>query len=35
VRAGLTKFVVRPGAAPDDPRRFADEFAREMLPLQT
>jgi probable F420-dependent oxidoreductase len=34
VLAGLTKFVVRPGTAPDDPRRFADEFAREMLPLQ-
>ena len=34
VLAGLTKFVVRPGAEPDDPQRFADEFAREMLPLQ-
>ena len=35
VLAGLTKFVVRPGAAAADPRQFADEFAREMLPLQT
>jgi probable F420-dependent oxidoreductase len=35
VRAGLTKFVIRPGAAPADPRQFVDEFAREMLPLQT
>ena len=35
VLAGLTKFVIRPGAAPADPRQFADEFAREMLPLQT
>jgi probable F420-dependent oxidoreductase len=33
--AGLTKFVIRPGQAPADPRRFADEFAREMLPLQS
>ncbi|HTT51786.1 MAG TPA: TIGR03854 family LLM class F420-dependent oxidoreductase [Streptosporangiaceae bacterium] len=35
VAAGLTKFVIRPGPAPADPRRFADEFAREMMPLQT
>jgi len=35
VTAGLTKFVIRPGAAPADPQQFADEFAREMLPLQT
>ena len=35
VLAGLTKFVIRPGAAPADPRQFVDEFAREMLPLQT
>ena len=35
VAAGLTKFVVRPGPAPADPQQFADEFAREMIPLQT
>ncbi len=34
VVAGLTKFVIRPGAAPADPRQFVDEFAREMIPLQ-
>ena len=34
VAAGLTKFVIRPGGSPDDPGRFADEFAREMIPLQ-
>jgi probable F420-dependent oxidoreductase len=35
VAAGLTKFVIRPGDSPADPRRFAAEFAREMIPLQT
>ncbi|MGP7999501.1 MAG: TIGR03854 family LLM class F420-dependent oxidoreductase [Streptosporangiaceae bacterium] len=35
VAAGLTKFVIRPGQAPADPCRFADEFAREMMPLQS
>jgi probable F420-dependent oxidoreductase len=35
VAAGLTKFVVRPGWSPADPRQFADEFAREMMPLQS
>ena len=35
VTAGLTKFVVRPSGPPADPGRFADEFAREMMPLQT
>ncbi len=34
VAAGLTKFVIRPGGSPADPGRFADEFAREMIPLQ-
>lgn len=34
VAAGLTKFVVRPSGPPADPGRFADEFAREMIPLQ-
>jgi probable F420-dependent oxidoreductase len=35
VTAGLTKFVIRPGGPSADPRQFADEFAREMMPLQT
>ena len=35
VAAGLTKFVVRPGSAAADPEEFTDEFAREMMPLQT
>jgi probable F420-dependent oxidoreductase len=35
VAAGLTKFVVRPGASALDPERFAAEFARELMPLQT
>lgn len=34
VTAGLTKFVIRPGGTSADPRQFADEFAREMMPLQ-
>ena len=34
VAAGLTKFVIRPSGPAADPGRFADEFAREMIPLQ-
>ncbi len=34
VAAGLTKFVIRPGAAAADPGQFAAEFAREIMPLQ-
>jgi probable F420-dependent oxidoreductase len=34
VAAGLTKFVIRPAGQPAD-SRFIDEFASEMLPLQT
>ena len=35
VTAGLTKFVIRPGGTQADPRQFAGEFGREMMPLQT
>ena len=35
VAAGLSKFVVRPAGAVSSFRRFLDEFAREMMPLQT
>ena len=35
VAAGLTKFVIRPGGTFADPRQFADEFGREIMPLQT
>jgi probable F420-dependent oxidoreductase len=34
VAAGLSKFVIRPAAAPGSVGRFIDDFAREMLPLQ-
>ena len=36
VAAGLTKFVIRPGCERRLTRaQFADEFVREMMPLQT
>jgi probable F420-dependent oxidoreductase len=37
VAAGITKFVIRPAATPATPaasRRFVEDFAREMMPLQ-
>ena len=33
--AGVSKFVVRPALPPPDWQRFAEEFAEQMLPLQT
>jgi probable F420-dependent oxidoreductase len=35
VEAGLSKFVVRPAAAPEWFAWFADGFVRELMPLQT
>ena len=35
VAAGLSKFVIRPAAAPPSLEGFLDDFAREMMPLQT
>jgi probable F420-dependent oxidoreductase len=35
VEAGLSKFVIRPAAAPDSLGSFVDAFARELMPLQT
>jgi probable F420-dependent oxidoreductase len=35
VAAGLSKFVIRPAETPPDLGRFVEEFAREMMPLQT
>ena len=35
VEVGLTKFVVRPAAAPESFGWFVDGFVRELLPLQT
>ncbi len=35
VEAGVSKFVVRPAAHPGSWDRFVDEFAAELLPLQT
>src|SRR5580692_3424707 len=33
VEAGLSKFVIRPAAAPDSLGSFVDAFARELMPL--
>ena len=35
VDAGVSKFVVRPAGRPDSWRRWLDEFAAELVPLQT
>jgi probable F420-dependent oxidoreductase len=35
VDAGLTKFVVRPAVPVPSPRAFLDQFATELMPLQT
>jgi probable F420-dependent oxidoreductase len=35
VAAGLSKFVIRPASAPDALYRFLDDFATELMPLQT
>ncbi len=35
ISAGLSKFVIRPAGRPDSLDRFLDEFAAELLPLQT
>ena len=35
VEVGLSKFVIRPAAAPDSFGSFVDGFARELMPLQT
>jgi probable F420-dependent oxidoreductase len=34
VAAGISKFVIRPAAAPAASGRFVEDFAREMMPLQ-
>jgi probable F420-dependent oxidoreductase len=34
VTAGISKFVIRPAAAPAHLGRFVEDFAREMMPLQ-
>jgi probable F420-dependent oxidoreductase len=34
VAAGISKFVIRPAAAPASLDRFVEDFAREMMPLQ-
>jgi hypothetical protein len=37
IEAGLSKFVIRPASLPGSGglERFVDEFAAEMMPLQT
>jgi probable F420-dependent oxidoreductase len=35
VAAGLSKFVIRPAGMPDSLDRFIDDFATELMPLQT
>jgi hypothetical protein len=35
VDAGLSKFVIRPAAAPESFEDFVAGFARELMPLQT
>ena len=35
VRAGLSKFVIRPAAPPASPGSFVDGFVAELMPLQT
>ena len=35
VAAGISKFVIRPAATPAPLGPFIEDFAREMLPLQT
>jgi hypothetical protein len=35
VAAGISKFVIRPAAAAQPADGFADDLARELMPLQT
>jgi hypothetical protein len=35
VAAGISKFVIRPAGAPGPAGGFADDLARELVPLQT